>query len=94
MVTQDFNMMTLCATMERTEEQWRQMFSEEGLKVVGVYLLKDGVPEGTSNSHFPYTEAAVVHRNHQALSPNMYASHTICIGLSNSLVRLSGIRSF
>ena len=46
MVTQDFNMMTLCVTMERTEEQWRQMLSEAGLKVVGVYLPKDGVPEG------------------------------------------------
>lgn len=46
MVTQDFNMMTLCATMERTQEQWRQMLSEAGLKVIGVYLPADGVSEG------------------------------------------------
>lgn len=43
MVTQDFNMMTLCATVEK---QWRQTLSEASLKVVGVYLTKDGVPEG------------------------------------------------
>ena len=45
-VTQDFNMMTLCATMERTEEQWKQMLSDAGLKVVNVYEAADGVSEG------------------------------------------------
>jgi hypothetical protein len=46
MVTQDFNMMTLCATMERTQEQWREMLSEAGLRIIGVYLPADGVSEG------------------------------------------------
>lgn len=45
-VTQDFNMMTLCATMERTEEQWKKMLADAGLKVVGVYEAEDGVSEG------------------------------------------------
>lgn len=45
-VTQDFNMMTLCATMERTELQWRQMLSDAGLTIIGVYQAEDGVSEG------------------------------------------------
>ncbi len=45
-VTQDFNMMTLCATMERTEQQWRQILSNAGLRVVGIYSAADGVSEG------------------------------------------------
>ena len=45
-VTQDFNMMTLCATMERTEQQWRQLLLNAGLRVVGIYSAKDGVAEG------------------------------------------------
>jgi hypothetical protein len=44
--TQDFNMMTLCATMERTEGQWREMLGQANLKVVGVYPSKDGDSEG------------------------------------------------
>ncbi|GAM35123.1 hypothetical protein TCE0_016f03189 [Talaromyces pinophilus] len=46
MVTQDFNMMTLCGTQERTVEQWRELLSEAGLKVAGVYHPEDGVSEG------------------------------------------------
>jgi len=46
MVTQDFNMMTLCATMERTEQEWREMLSDAGLTVIGVYSDGDGVSEG------------------------------------------------
>lgn len=46
MVTQDFNMMTLCGTQERTEKQWRELLAEAGLKVVGVYYPGDGVSEG------------------------------------------------
>ncbi len=45
-VTQDFNMMTLCATMERTEQQWRQLLSDAGLSIVGIYSATDGVSEG------------------------------------------------
>lgn len=45
-VTQDFNMMTLCATLERTEEQWAKLLADAGLKVVGVYQPVDGVSEG------------------------------------------------
>ena len=44
--TQDFNMMTLCATLERTEGQWRDMLDQAGFKVVGVYPSKDGESEG------------------------------------------------
>jgi demethylsterigmatocystin 6-O-methyltransferase len=46
MVTQDFNMMTLCGTNERTEAQWRELLAEAGLKVSGVYYPDDGVSEG------------------------------------------------
>lgn len=46
MVTQDFNMMTLCGTQERTEEQWRDLLAEAGLKVAGVYYPEDGESEG------------------------------------------------
>lgn len=46
MVTQDFNMMTLCATMERTEAQWRQLLLDAGLRVVGIHSATDGVSEG------------------------------------------------
>ncbi|KAJ9322302.1 hypothetical protein DTO027B5_6283 [Paecilomyces variotii] len=46
MVTQDFNMMTLCGTRERTEAQWRELLVEAGLKVSGVYYPDDGVSEG------------------------------------------------
>lgn len=45
-VTQDFNMMALCATMERTEEQWRQILADAGLKVTLVHQALDGVSEG------------------------------------------------
>jgi len=45
-VTQDFNMMTLCATLERTEEQWVELLAEAGLTVVKVYRAPDGVSEG------------------------------------------------
>jgi hypothetical protein len=45
-VTQDFNMMTLCATLERTEAQWTEILAEAGLKVVAVYAAPDRVSEG------------------------------------------------
>ena len=45
-VTQDFNMMSLCATAERTEAQWREMLGKAGLEVVGVHISKDGMSEG------------------------------------------------
>ncbi|EHK97284.1 putative Sterigmatocystin 8-O-methyltransferase [Glarea lozoyensis 74030] len=45
-VTQDFNMMTLCATLERTEAQWTYILAEAGLKVVAVYAAPDGISEG------------------------------------------------
>jgi len=45
-VTQDFNMMTLCATLERTKEQWHELLTEAGLKIIGVYEAPDGVSEG------------------------------------------------
>ena len=45
-VTQDFNMMTLCATMERTQAQWAEMLSMAGIKVVAVHPAPDGVSEG------------------------------------------------
>jgi hypothetical protein len=44
--TQDFNMMTLCATRERTEADWTALLKEAGLKVVGVHNAPDGVSEG------------------------------------------------
>lgn len=46
MVTQDFNMMTLCGTRERTEAQWRELLEKAGLKVSSVYYPDDGVSEG------------------------------------------------
>ena len=45
-VTQDFNMMSLCATLERTEAQWREMLERVELDIVGVYVAKDGSSEG------------------------------------------------
>jgi hypothetical protein len=45
-VTQDFNMMTLCATMERTQAQWAEILAMAGIKVVAVYPAPDGVSEG------------------------------------------------
>jgi demethylsterigmatocystin 6-O-methyltransferase len=44
--TQDFNMMTLCATLERTEAQWKVILDEAGLKVVAVYPAPDEASEG------------------------------------------------
>lgn len=46
MVTQDFNMLTLCGTRERTEAQWRDLLKEAGLRVSNVYYPDDGVSEG------------------------------------------------
>lgn len=45
MVTQDFNMMTLCGTRERTEAQWHELVTAAGLRVVNVYHPGDGVSE-------------------------------------------------
>ncbi|CAG8971540.1 hypothetical protein HYALB_00005436 [Hymenoscyphus albidus] len=46
-VTQEeFNMMKLCATLERTEEQWKEILAEAGLKVVEVFAAPDGVSKG------------------------------------------------
>lgn len=46
MATQDFNMMALCGTRQRTEDQWRRLLAEAGLRVTGVYFPKDGQSEG------------------------------------------------
>jgi O-methyltransferase domain len=43
MVTQDFNMMTLCGTEERTEDQWRELLAEVDLKVSGIYYPENSV---------------------------------------------------
>ncbi|KAL9083468.1 MAG: hypothetical protein Q9159_005763 [Coniocarpon cinnabarinum] len=44
-VTQDFNMMTLLATSERTEAQWRDTVARSGLQVVTVYFARDRASE-------------------------------------------------
>ena len=45
-VTQDFNMMTLLGTSERTKGQFRDILQRAGLKVVEFYLAPDGISEG------------------------------------------------
>ena len=45
-VTQDFNMMTLCATLERTKEQWQELLADAGLRIINVYDAPDGISEG------------------------------------------------
>ena len=44
--TQDFNMMSLCGTLERTEAQWRKMIEEAELKIIQICPAPDGVSEG------------------------------------------------
>ena len=44
--TQDFNMMSLCGTSERTEAQWREMLEDSGFEITKVYSAADGVSEG------------------------------------------------
>lgn len=43
--TQDFNMMIMLATLERTEPQWRAIVEEAGLKVTKIWNPKDPVSE-------------------------------------------------
>lgn len=38
--------MTLCATLERTEEQWSEILRKVGFKVTKVCEAPDGVSEG------------------------------------------------
>lgn len=41
----DINMLTLCAGMERTERQWRQLIKEAGLAVMNIWR-----PEGDTEA--------------------------------------------
>ncbi|KAF2185209.1 S-adenosyl-L-methionine-dependent methyltransferase [Zopfia rhizophila CBS 207.26] len=43
---QDINMMALCGVAERTEDVWRKLLQQAGLRVNSVYQAKDGVSEG------------------------------------------------
>lgn len=52
-VTQDFNMMTMLATLERTEAQWRSIITEAGLTVTKVWSPKDPVSESVIEIEIP-----------------------------------------
>jgi hypothetical protein len=45
-VTQDFNMMTLLGSSERTQDQFTDLLHRSGLQVVEFYYAPDGVSEG------------------------------------------------
>lgn len=40
-VVQDFNMMSLCGTKERSSEEWEKLFGRAGLKLVDSFHSKD-----------------------------------------------------
>lgn len=42
---EDITMMALCGVGERTEKEWTRIVERAGLKLVAVYLAKDGVSE-------------------------------------------------
>ena len=45
MTLQDLNMMTVLASIERTEEQWRVLLEKAGFKIIQIWKPDDEVSE-------------------------------------------------